>query len=269
MRFLRLAGILVLATGAVSAAAAPPSQGELQRSADTLVAKSDLPAVIAVFEQDGVRHIAAAGLADVKQRRAARADRSHLGRQHHQVVRRSRRDAARRRGAAEPRRHRRTAPARLGSPGPARSDPQPPQPHERHPELHGVRARTERRVSQPADGDPGPQAHRARAEVQPRLQARQPRGVLEHELRPPRRDRPARHQAAARPRPPGADLRARSVSARRPTSRAPAGSTRTSCTATRSAERALATSRGTPSAVSSPTARSSPARATSPCSSAR
>jgi D-alanyl-D-alanine carboxypeptidase len=80
MRFLPLVGILALATGAVSAAAAPPSQGELQRGADNLVARSDLPAVIAVFEQDGVRHIAAAGLADVKRRRAAQpTDRTWVG----------------------------------------------------------------------------------------------------------------------------------------------------------------------------------------------
>ncbi len=70
---------LVALTGGL-ALAAPPSQSELQREADRLVATTEIPAVVALFEQDGVRHIAAAGLADVKQKRPARpSDRFWVG----------------------------------------------------------------------------------------------------------------------------------------------------------------------------------------------
>ena len=80
MRVFLVAGVLALATGAVSAAGAPPSQSELQRDADQLVAKSDVPAVVTLFEQDGVQHVAAAGLADIRQRRVAQpSDRTWVG----------------------------------------------------------------------------------------------------------------------------------------------------------------------------------------------
>ena len=51
--------------GAVLVAAAPPSGSQLQRSANRLVATSDIPGVIALYEQDGRRTIVAAGEADV------------------------------------------------------------------------------------------------------------------------------------------------------------------------------------------------------------
>ena len=59
---------------ALVAGAAPPSQPELQRAADRLVATSDLPGVIALFEQDGRRIVVAAGLADRGRGRKARPD---------------------------------------------------------------------------------------------------------------------------------------------------------------------------------------------------
>ena len=62
-----------LAAG-IAALASPPSQNELQRETDRLVATSDMPAAIVLFEQDGVRRVAAAGLADVNRRRRARPD---------------------------------------------------------------------------------------------------------------------------------------------------------------------------------------------------
>ena len=57
---------------AVLVGAAPPSRSELQRDADTLVESSDVPAVVALFEQDGRRTVVAAGLADRARRREAR-----------------------------------------------------------------------------------------------------------------------------------------------------------------------------------------------------
>jgi D-alanyl-D-alanine carboxypeptidase len=61
---MRLRSSLALA-GAVLVAAAPPSGPELQRSANRLVATSDIPGVIALLEQDGKRTVVAAGKADV------------------------------------------------------------------------------------------------------------------------------------------------------------------------------------------------------------
>ncbi len=70
----------VLFAALAAALAAVPSQSELQREADRLVAQSDIPAVVTVFEQDGVRHVVAAGLADVTRRRPARpSDRFWVG----------------------------------------------------------------------------------------------------------------------------------------------------------------------------------------------
>ena len=72
--------ILALTAAASLAFAAPPSQDELQRDADRVVSTSDVPAVIAVVEQDGVRRIVASGLADRKRRRPARtSDRFWVG----------------------------------------------------------------------------------------------------------------------------------------------------------------------------------------------
>ncbi len=61
---MRYPSLLALA-GVALVVAAPPSRSELQRSADQLVATSDLPGVIALYEQDGHRTVVAAGDADV------------------------------------------------------------------------------------------------------------------------------------------------------------------------------------------------------------
>ena len=64
--------LVIVAAAAVSLAlAALPSQDELQADADRLVATSDVPAVIAVFEQDGDRRIVAAGISSRRTRRPA------------------------------------------------------------------------------------------------------------------------------------------------------------------------------------------------------
>ena len=68
---MRLVSTLALA-GAVLVAAPPPSAPELQRTADRLVASSDIPGVITLFEQDGRRTVVAAGQADVARDTKAR-----------------------------------------------------------------------------------------------------------------------------------------------------------------------------------------------------
>jgi D-alanyl-D-alanine carboxypeptidase len=70
---MRLLAALTLA-GALLAGGTPPSKSELQRSADRLVATSEIPGVIALFEQDGRRTVVAAGNADLAGRRKARPD---------------------------------------------------------------------------------------------------------------------------------------------------------------------------------------------------
>ncbi len=66
--------------GAALAGAAPPPKSELQRNADRLVATSELPGVVTVFEQDGRRVVVAAGLGDIARRRAMRpTDRFWIG----------------------------------------------------------------------------------------------------------------------------------------------------------------------------------------------
>ena len=70
----------ILLLGVLATLAAAPSQSELQDAADRVVVKSDIPAVVTLFEQDGVRHVAAAGLANVKTRRRAQpSDRTWVG----------------------------------------------------------------------------------------------------------------------------------------------------------------------------------------------
>jgi D-alanyl-D-alanine carboxypeptidase len=70
----------ILLLGVLATLAAAPSQSELQEAADRVVAKSDIPAVVTLFEQDGVRHVAAAGLANVKTHRQAQpSDRTWVG----------------------------------------------------------------------------------------------------------------------------------------------------------------------------------------------
>jgi D-alanyl-D-alanine carboxypeptidase len=72
--------VRILLLGVLATVAAAPSQSDLQKATDRVVAKSDMPAVVALSEQDGVRHIAAAGLANVKTRRMAQpSDRTWVG----------------------------------------------------------------------------------------------------------------------------------------------------------------------------------------------
>ena len=68
---MRLVSTLALA-GAVLVAAPPPAAPELQQSADRLVARSDIPGVIALFQEDGRRVVVAAGQADVARATKAR-----------------------------------------------------------------------------------------------------------------------------------------------------------------------------------------------------
>jgi D-alanyl-D-alanine carboxypeptidase len=75
----RLLASLALVAALLSAGA-PPSAPELERSAARLVAKSDIPGVIVLFEQDGRRTVVAAGKADIAGRRKARpSDRFWVG----------------------------------------------------------------------------------------------------------------------------------------------------------------------------------------------
>ena len=67
-------------TCAALAGAAPPPKSELQRNADGLIAKSGLPGVVTLVEQDGRRTVVASGLSDVARRRALRTtDRFWVG----------------------------------------------------------------------------------------------------------------------------------------------------------------------------------------------
>jgi D-alanyl-D-alanine carboxypeptidase len=74
---MRLIAALTVA-GAVLGAAAP-SEPELQRAADRLIATSDIPAVITLVEQDGRRTVVASGDAEVGRRKARRDDRFWVG----------------------------------------------------------------------------------------------------------------------------------------------------------------------------------------------
>jgi Beta-lactamase len=112
----------------------------------------------------GRRHPVRAGRRPPRRRRGARerqdapqgaAVRPHVGRQHHEVLRRRRGDAADRRRSAEPRRHRREAAARLGQARTACSDPNLLNHTSGDPELHGVRAGAKPGVPQSARRDPG------------------------------------------------------------------------------------------------------------------
>jgi D-alanyl-D-alanine carboxypeptidase len=79
IRHMRLLALLGLA-GALLGGAAGPSEPELQREADRLVATSDVPAVITLVEQDGETAVVAAGHADLASGRKARpADRFWVG----------------------------------------------------------------------------------------------------------------------------------------------------------------------------------------------
>ncbi len=69
-----LAALPLLLAAAVLTGAAPPPVSQLQRDADRLVARTEVPAVIVLVERDGRRTAVAAGLADVARRRRARPD---------------------------------------------------------------------------------------------------------------------------------------------------------------------------------------------------
>ena len=76
---MRLLATLAL-VGAVLAGAGPPSAPELRRSTNRLVATTEIPAAIALFEQDGRRSAVAAGEADLaRQRKARPGDRFWVG----------------------------------------------------------------------------------------------------------------------------------------------------------------------------------------------
>ena len=75
MRVLAILGLgLVALVGGALLVGAGPSDSELQKAADRLVAASEIPAVITLVEQDGRRTIVAAGEADLTRHRAARPD---------------------------------------------------------------------------------------------------------------------------------------------------------------------------------------------------
>ena len=80
-----LAAAGALLTGAALAAAgtltgpAPPTENELQRAADRLIAASDIPAVITLVEQDGQQTVVAAGEAKIGRRKARPNDRFWVG----------------------------------------------------------------------------------------------------------------------------------------------------------------------------------------------
>jgi D-alanyl-D-alanine carboxypeptidase len=78
MRHLATLALALLAAGAAGAAA-PPSENDLQRAADRLVATSDIPAVITLVEDDGRRTVVAAGEAEIGRRRAQADDRFWVG----------------------------------------------------------------------------------------------------------------------------------------------------------------------------------------------
>jgi D-alanyl-D-alanine carboxypeptidase len=72
--------IAAIAVAGVLLAGAPaPSESELQRAADRLIATSDIPAVITLVEQDGERTIVASGHAVIGGRKARPDDRFWVG----------------------------------------------------------------------------------------------------------------------------------------------------------------------------------------------
>ncbi len=81
---MRRYALLALAGAALASAAlagaAPTPKSELQRNADRLIAKSGIPGVVTLIEQEGRRTVVSAGLGDVGRRRAMRpSDRFWVG----------------------------------------------------------------------------------------------------------------------------------------------------------------------------------------------
>ena len=66
--------LLIVAFAVAGALLAGPSESELQRNADQLLAATEIPAVITLVEQDGRRVVVAAGEADIETHRRARPD---------------------------------------------------------------------------------------------------------------------------------------------------------------------------------------------------
>src|SRR5262245_26555627 len=75
---MRVVAALALAT-VVLTAAASPSEPDLQRTADRLIASSEIPAVITLVEQDGKTTVAASGVAELGGRNARPDDRFWVG----------------------------------------------------------------------------------------------------------------------------------------------------------------------------------------------
>ena len=66
-------------SGVLLAGGPPPTERELQRAADRLIATSDIPAVITLVEQDGKRTVVASGDAEIGRRKARPDDRFWVG----------------------------------------------------------------------------------------------------------------------------------------------------------------------------------------------
>ncbi len=75
MRLIAAVGI----AGLFLAGSAPPTERELQRAADRLIATSDVPAVITLVELDGKRTVVASGDAEIGRRKARPNDRFWVG----------------------------------------------------------------------------------------------------------------------------------------------------------------------------------------------
>ena len=75
---MRLIAALAVA-GVLLTGAAPPTERELQRAADRLIATSDIPGVITLVEQDSKRAVVASGDAEIGRRKARSDDRFWVG----------------------------------------------------------------------------------------------------------------------------------------------------------------------------------------------
>jgi D-alanyl-D-alanine carboxypeptidase len=74
-----VAGSAPAVAGVLLAGAGSPTEDELQRAADRLIATSDIPAVITLVVQDGERTIVASGAAEIGRRKARPDDRFWAG----------------------------------------------------------------------------------------------------------------------------------------------------------------------------------------------
>ena len=184
--------------GVLLTGAAPPTEADLQRAADRLIATSDIPAVITLVEQDGKRTVVASGDAEIGAQEGS-SRRPLLGREHHEELRRDGGHAARRRAQAPPRRPRQHAAP--GTPSRRAEDPpaEPAQPHERDSGLHAARAVEQRGRAQSTRRDLPAAPRLVGGGAPARVPAGKPGVVLEHELPRARGDPRARHRAARWP----------------------------------------------------------------------